>query len=68
MKKQINLWTRRLNKTFDLKTREKAQNAFRNCLQRYEAAIRTAKENTWKKYIEDKMNNAWTTHGPSCTE
>jgi len=67
MKKQINLW-RRLNKTLDLETRERAQNIFRNCLQRYEAAIRTAKENTWKKYIKDKMNNIWTIHELSCTK
>jgi len=46
MKKQTNLWRRRLNKTLDLETRERAQNAFQNCLQRYKAAIRTAKENT----------------------
>jgi len=57
MKKQINLWRRRLNKTLDLETRERAQNAFRNCLQRYKAAIRTAKENIWKKYVENNMND-----------
>jgi len=57
MKKQTNLWRRRLNKTLDLETRERAQNAFQNCLQRYKAAIRTAKENTWKKYVEDNMND-----------
>jgi len=48
MKKQTNLWRRRLNKILDLETRERAQNAFRNCLQKYKAAIRTAKENTGK--------------------
>jgi hypothetical protein len=47
MKKQIYLYRRRLNKTkLDLEVRERAQNAFRNCLQKYKAAIRTAKENT----------------------
>jgi len=56
MKKQTYLYRRRLNKTLDLETRERAQNAFRNCLQKYKAAIRTAKKNTWKIYIEDNMN------------
>jgi hypothetical protein len=56
MKRQTNLYRRRLNKTLDLETSERAQNAFRNCLQKYKTAIRTAKENTWKKYVEDNIN------------
>jgi len=60
MKKQTRLYRRRLNKTLDLEARERAQNAFRNCLQKYKTAIRSAKENTWKKYVEDNMNrNPW---------
>jgi len=60
MKKQTNLYRRRLNKTLDSEARERAQNAFRNCLRKYKAAIQTAKENTWKKYVEDNMNrNPW---------
>jgi hypothetical protein len=56
MKKQTYLYRRRLNKTLDLEARERTQNAFRNCLQKYKAAIRIAKENTWKKYVEVNMN------------
>jgi hypothetical protein len=58
MKKQIYLYRRRLKKTLYLEARERAQNAFRNCLQKYKAGIRTAKENTWEKYNmnEDNMN------------
>jgi hypothetical protein len=56
MKKQTRLYRRRLNKTFDLEARERAQNAYRNCFRKYKTAIRTAKENTWKKYVKDNMN------------
>jgi hypothetical protein len=56
--KQTNLYRRRLNKTLDLEARERAQNAFRNCLRKFKAAIRTAKENTWKKYVEDMNRDA----------
>jgi len=44
-----------------LKARERAQNGFRNYLQKYKAVIWIAKENTWKKYVEDNMkDNLWT--------
>jgi len=56
MKKQTRLYRRRLNETLDLEARERAQNAYRNCFQKYKTAIRTAKENIWKKYGEDNMN------------
>jgi hypothetical protein len=56
MKKQTYLYRRRLNKTLDLEARDRVQNVFRNCVQKYKTAIRTAKGNTWKKYVENNMN------------
>jgi hypothetical protein len=32
------------------------QNAFQNSFQKYEATIPFAKENTWKKYVENNKN------------
>jgi hypothetical protein len=55
MRKQTRLYRRRLNKMLDLETRERAQNAFRDCLDKYKTALRAAKGNVWKKYVEDNM-------------
>jgi hypothetical protein len=56
---------KRLKKTHDLEARERAQNAFRNSLQKYKIAMRTAKENILKNYVEENMNkDSWcTTYG-----
>ncbi|KAH0952843.1 hypothetical protein HN011_003092 [Eciton burchellii] len=55
MRRQTNLYRRRLKKTLDSEARERAQNAFRDCLNKYKTALRAAKGNVWKKYVEDNM-------------
>jgi hypothetical protein len=48
MKKQIYLYRIRLKKTLYLEARERAQNVFRNCLQKYKAGIGLPKKTPGK--------------------